>query len=105
MKGLLLFGLAFGAPPERPRDAWFGRDKVKHFLVSAFAQSVGYAGLQAAGVDRSAALAGATVLTATVAIGKEVVDRRGGGAFSRRDLAWDAAGAAAATVLLRRTER
>lgn len=105
MKGLLVFGLAFGAPAERPRDPWFGRDKVKHFLVSAFAQSVGYAGLQAAGADRTTALAGATLMTATVAIGKEVADRRGGGAFSGRDLAWDAAGAAAATVLLLHTER
>lgn len=105
MKGLLLLGLAFGAPADRPRDPWFGRDKVKHFLVSAFAQSVGFAGLQAAGADRSSALAGATLLTATVAIGKEVADRRGGGAFSGRDLVWDAAGAAAATAMLRRTAR
>lgn len=105
MKGLLLLGLAFGGPADRPRDPWFGRDKVKHFLVSAFAQSVGYAGLQAAGADRPAALAGATLLTATVGIGKEVADRRAGGVFSRRDLAWDAAGAAAATLFLVRTER
>ena len=101
MKRALLFSLVL-APPG---DEWFARDKLKHFLVSAFTQSVAYASLQAAGADRTTALAGATAATLGVGIGKEWLDRRGGGAFSGRDLVWDAAGAGAATVLLLRTER
>ena len=89
----------------QPGDGWFSRDKLKHFLVSAFAQSVTYATLQAAGAERGAALTGATAVTATLGVGKELSDRRRGGPFSGRDLAWDAAGAGAATLLLLRTER
>ena len=89
----------------QPGDGWFSRDKLKHFLVSAFAQSATYATLQAAGADRSTALVGATAVTLTIGIGKETVDRRRGGRFSGRDLVWDAAGAGAATLLLLHTER
>ena len=116
MKGALLFVLFFGGPPQRPptpapqpapptADRWLGRDKVKHFLTSAFVQSVGYAALQAAGAERGAALAGASVATLGAGVAKEVADRRAGGPFSVRDLAWDAAGAGAATLLLVRTQR
>ena len=103
MKGALLFTLAFGGGA--PGDRWFGADKVKHFLTSAFVQGATYATLQAAGAERGAALAGATVVTLSVGIGKEWRDRRQGGAFSGRDLAWDAAGAGAATLVLVRTRR
>ena len=103
MRGALLFSLAFGA--QGSGDRWFGADKVKHFLTSAFVQGATYATLQAAGADRGAALAGATVVTLSVGVGKEWMDRRSGGAFSGRDLAWDAAGAGAATLVLVRTER
>jgi putative lipoprotein len=107
VRGLLLLSLAFGGPArqEPPRDRWLGRDKVKHFLVSAFAQSATYATLQAAGADREGALLGATAATAALGVAKEVGDRRRGGPFSVRDLTWDAAGAGAATLLLVRTER
>ena len=44
MKRTLLVAIVFA----QPGDAWFSRDKLKHFLVSAFAQSVSYATLQAA---------------------------------------------------------
>ena len=88
-----------------PTDGWFGRDKLKHFLVSAFAQSASYATLQAAGADRRTALAGATAFTLSLGVGKEVLDRRRGGPFSGRDLTWDAAGAGAATLLLLHTQR
>jgi putative lipoprotein len=103
MRGALLFSLAFGAQGDG--DRWFGPDKVKHFLTSAFVQGAAYATLQAAGADRGAALAGATAVTLTVGVGKEWLDRRQGGAVSRRDLAWDVAGAGAATLVLVRTER
>ena len=100
MKGALLFSLVL-APPG---DAWFGRDKVKHFLVSAFTQSVAYSALQAAGSDRTPALVGATAVTLTVGVGKELVDRRSGGWASGRDIAWNLAGAGAASVVLVNTE-
>lgn len=87
-----------GATP--PRDAWFGADKLKHFLVAAFTQSVSYGVLQAARVRHDHAIVGASAATAAVSLGKELYDRRTDGLFSVRDLVWDAAGAAAATVLL-----
>jgi len=116
VKGALLFVVFFGGAPERPptpaprqlaarADRWLGRDKVKHFLTSAFVQSVAYASLQAAGAQRRPAPAGASVATMGAGVAKEVVDRRRGGPFSVRDLTWDAAGAGAATLLLVRTQR
>ena len=103
MRGALLFSLAFGAQGDG--DRWFGADKVKHFLTSAFVQSATYATLQAAGVERGPALAGASVVTLSAGVGKEWLDRRRGGPFSGRDLAWDVAGAGAASLLLVRTQR
>lgn len=104
MRGALVFTLCFGGQGDAPpADHWFGRDKLKHFLVSAFVQSASFATLQAAGADRDAALAGASVTTAAVGVGKELFDRRRGGPFSVRDLTWDAAGAGAATLVLVRT--
>jgi uncharacterized protein YfiM (DUF2279 family) len=50
-------------------------------------------------------LAAASVVTAGVSIGKEVADKRGAGTPSGKDLVWDAAGMAAASSLLVRTER
>ena len=105
MRGALLFSLAFGGGGAAEGDRWFGTDKVKHFLTSAFVQGAAYATLQAAGADPDAALAGASVVTLSAGLGKEWVDRRRGGPFSGRDLAWDAAGAGAATLLLVRTAR
>ena len=87
-----------------PRDRWLGVDKAKHFLLAGFVQSVGFAAATRAGAGRASALAAAGAVTAAVSIGKEVRDRRVGGPFSTRDLVWDAAGAAASTALLVRTD-
>jgi putative lipoprotein len=87
------------------RDPWFGPDKVKHFFVAAALQSLGYGALRAADVEHRNALAGASALTAAFGIVKELSDRRQGRRVSGRDLLWDAAGAAAISVLLARTER
>lgn len=105
MRGLaLLFSL--GLPGHRPPDdPWLAQDKVKHFFTSAFIQSMAYGSLRAAGVTHGVALAGATVASATAGIGKEVWDAQGHGDPSARDLAWDAAGAGAATLLLVRVTR
>jgi putative lipoprotein len=104
MRGLLLVFTLCRAPEHSP-DAWFGPDKLQHFFTSAFVQSVGYGVLRRAGAENSPAIAGASVVTAIVGVGKEVRDRRAKGEFSVRDLAWDAAGAGSASVLLVRTVR
>ena len=93
------------APLRAQSDPWFGADKVKHFFMAAFVQSVAYSTIRATGAEHRVALAGASVVTAGVSVGKEIWDGRGHGTRSGRDLLWDAAGAVAATELLRRTVR
>ena len=95
------FALSLTAPP----DNWFGSDKLKHFFIAAFTQTVAYSALQAARVHHDQALLGAWAVTATVSVAKEVRDRRSYGLFSYRDLVWDAAGAGVATLLIAKTVR
>ena len=102
MRGLLLV-FTLGRAPEHSRDAWFGPDKLQHFFTSAFVQSLGYGVLRRAGAEQGPAITGASIATAIVGVGKEVRDRRTKGEFSVRDLAWDAAGAGSASLLLVRT--
>ena len=102
----LLLVLQLHGPGDHPGgDSWFGADKVKHFFMGAFIQSVGYSAARAAGASHQGSLAAATGVTAAVSIGKEVWDAHSGGTPSLRDLTWDAAGAAAATLLLQRSVR
>ena len=106
-----LISVAF-APPQleaqakhsRPRDSWFGADKVKHFLMSAFIESLTFSGLQAAGAHRNASFAGAIGVTAVFGIGKEIHDKQRGEPFSLHDIAWDAAGGGSAFLMLRHTQ-
>jgi putative lipoprotein len=98
----LALALSLTTPPP---DKWFGSDKLKHFFMAAFTQSVAYSALQAARVRHDQAVAGAWAVTATVSIAKEIHDRRSYGLFSVRDLVWDAAGAGAATLLIARSVR
>ena len=102
MRGLLLV-FTLSRTPEHSGDRWFGPDKLQHFFTSAFVQSAGYGLLRRAGAENGAAMAGASVVTAIAGVGKEVHDRRTKGEFSVRDLAWDAAGAGSASLLLVRT--
>ena len=88
-----------------PRDSWFGADKLKHFFVAAFTQSVTYNALRLSGAGHGISLAGASAATATVSLGKEFHDRRRSNLFSVRDLVWDAAGAGTATFVLERSRR
>ncbi len=105
MRGLLLVFSLHGPPEARLPDRWFGQDKLQHFLMSAFVQSVGYGSLRGMGASHGAALTGASLTTAAIGVGKEVRDGRTKGEFSRRDLVWDAAGAGAMAALLSRTAR
>lgn len=102
MRGLWL---VFSLNPTAPPDRWLGDDKLKHFFTSAFVQSMSYGALRTSGLEHGTALAGASAATAAVGVGKELRDLRVRGEFSVRDLAWDAAGAGAVTVLLVRTHR
>jgi putative lipoprotein len=97
MKALVLI-LALHAPPDR----WFAPDKLKHFFMAAFVQSVSFSALRTLHVDHDAALVGASAVTLSLGVGKELYDHRVKGEFSVRDLTWDAAGAGAASLLLSR---
>ena len=98
-------GAGAQAAHSRERDSWFGADKIKHFFMSAFIESLTFSGLQAVGVHRNAAFAGAIGAVAAAGIAKEMHDKRTRGLFSVRDLSWDAAGAGAALLMLRSTQR
>lgn len=104
MSGLLplLVAAAIAAGPPEP---WFGADKAKHFFIAAFVQSLAYGALRATKADHRSSLYGASVASAAFGVGKELYDQRVGGTFSISDLAWDAAGAGGATLLLGRTRR
>jgi uncharacterized protein YfiM (DUF2279 family) len=105
MRGLFLVFTLHARSPQHSSDPWFGPDKLQHFFTSAFVQSVGYGTLRAVGADHGSALAGATAGTVLAGVGKELRDRATHRDVSARDLVWDAAGAASATVLLVRTVR
>jgi uncharacterized protein YfiM (DUF2279 family) len=100
----LAANLVFAQMKPAHTDAWFGADKLKHFFMSAFIESVSYSALQAARANHKAALGGAIGITMAVGVGRELHDRRiPGNLFSVRDLTWDALGATAAAVLLSHT--
>ena len=88
------------------RDSWFGIDKIKHFFISAFIESVSYSVLQAAHVKRRPALTGAIGVTAAIGVARELHDRRTpGNRFSYKDLTWDALGIGAGAAMLTHTTK
>jgi uncharacterized protein YfiM (DUF2279 family) len=93
------------AAPKPQRDTWLGSDKVKHFFLAGFIESMTFGVLQAAGANRHAAFNGAIGAAAIASIGKEVHDKKTKGLFSLGDLTWDALGAGAAGLVLRKTQR
>ena len=103
LKLLMAFGLQASAAGAHGSDPWLGADKLKHFLASAFVQSVSYSALRATGVRNGPALVGATAVTLSVGAGKELWDRAGHGDPSVRDFTWDVLGAGAASVMLNRS--
>jgi uncharacterized protein YfiM (DUF2279 family) len=86
-------------------DRLIGPDKLKHFFIAGFVESMTFAGLQAANANRGTARTAAIGLTAAVSIGREVHDRKTKGLFSVRDLAWDAIGATAALLVINKTQK
>jgi putative lipoprotein len=97
MRWALAFVLSM---PSRQKDAWFGADKAKHFVVAAAIQSASYALWRDRGTRPEPALWRASAVTAAASLGKEAFDRSRGRLFSVRDLAWDAGGAGVASVII-----
>lgn len=87
----------------RAGDRWFGPDKVKHFFMTAFVQSVTYGLARATRQTHQSSMWWASGSSLVFGLGKEARDLRVRGGFSARDLVWDAAGAGAASLALRRT--
>ena len=86
------------------RDSWFGIDKIKHFFMSAFIESVSYSVLQAANVKRRPALGAAIGVTAAIGVARVIHDKRTPGKwFSYQDLTWDALGIAAGAAMVTHT--
>jgi uncharacterized protein YfiM (DUF2279 family) len=103
MRGLaLVLTLQLGARGKGP-DPWFSPDKAKHFFMSMFLESVSFSVLRAANTSRRASLAGSTILSASVGIGREIYDYYHPGTPSLKDLTWDAAGIATAAIALHQT--
>lgn len=111
---LLVLALAAGCPgapgsdpmPDPtpiPADDWVAEDKLRHFTLSFAATQMSYGGLRVA-VDHGGALTGAAVTGLALGLAKEVHDVRVGRPFSLKDLAWDAAGVALATLLVRQID-
>jgi putative lipoprotein len=102
----LAVNLLYGQVAVAHQDAWFGIDKLKHFLMSAFIESVSYSALQAVRVSHRSAMGGAIGITLAVGIGRELHDMRvPGNLFSVRDLTFDAIGTGAGAVLTAHTIR
>ena len=96
--------LAIAQSRPKPADPIFGVDKVKHFFIAGFVETMAFSGLQAAGVNRSSARGAAIGATTVVSLGREIHDRRTKGLFSVKDLVWDALGAGAALLVINKTK-
>jgi uncharacterized protein YfiM (DUF2279 family) len=105
MSAVLLLITALALPPAPSPDPWFGTDKIKHFALAGFANSMSYATLRALDVSHGRAQGASLTITISLSALKEFRDRRAGRSFSARDLAWSAAGAVASAALLSRTAR
>jgi uncharacterized protein YfiM (DUF2279 family) len=81
-------------------DAWLAEDKLRHLGASFAIASFASAGARGLGIGRDGARAVAAGAGLAAGLLKEISDRRRGGGFSLRDLAWDAAGVAAALFVL-----
>jgi uncharacterized protein YfiM (DUF2279 family) len=87
-------------------DPWFGADKVKHFLMAGFVESLTFAGLEAAGANRSSSRAAGLAAAVVVSVGREIHDRRPPKRqFSVKDLLWDGLGTTAALLVINKTRR
>jgi putative lipoprotein len=91
-----------GARAASVRDAWFGKDKAKHFLASAIiAGGVSWQQHRKAGRDAETSLRTGAGVTLSLGLAKEWSDRRNpGGLFSWKDLGADLLGTAFGVFVL-----
>lgn len=82
---------------KKPKDPWFGKDKLKHFAVSLTLAGAGYyVAYKKMGMRKEQARAASAGVTLSIGLGKEIYDRkRSPTGFSKRDLAADALGCGA----------
>lgn len=99
----MIAAMAFAAAIAAQDGPLPGSDKMKHFFMSAFVQSVTFSVVRSAGMNRPSAHLGAGISTMSLGLLKELDDRRKKRGFSVADLAWDAAGGLAAAALLNAT--
>ena len=99
---MLCLCLSFGTGPKPPADRFFAEDKVKHFAVSFVFTSLASSGARAAGLERGPSLAAGAAAGFGLGIAKELRDLRTPetATASLYDLAWDAMGVGASTVLV-----
>ena len=88
-------------------DNMFAPDKGHHFMASAFLAGFSYYALhQEAGLSQSASITAAAGLTLSIGLAKEVYDGLGKkGTPSLKDVVADAAGIAAAMLILNMSSR
>lgn len=81
-------------------DRWIAEDKLRHFTLSFAATQMTYGGARAV-MEPANAVPTAAGVALALGLAKEVADIRAGRPFSLKDLAWDAAGVALGTLLIR----
>jgi uncharacterized protein YfiM (DUF2279 family) len=103
---MLCLCLSLSTGPKQPEaDRFFAEDKLKHFAVSFVFTSLAASGARAAGLERGPSLAAGAATGFGLGVAKELRDLRSpeSGRASLYDLAWDAMGVGAATVLVAQT--
>jgi uncharacterized protein YfiM (DUF2279 family) len=85
-------------------DHWLSADKAQHFFLAAFIQSASFGVARATGAGKTPSLMGASAVSLSAVVAKEVRDRNGRGTPSVKDAVWGLAGAAAISPLLARTK-
>ena len=90
------------APAAAAQDAWLGTDKFQHFAMSYAITAFAFAGARSL-FDDDASLGLAIAAGSAAGLLKEFYDRSRGRPFSKRDLAWDAAGVALGFIMVRQT--
>lgn len=96
--------IAFSLQALGGADPWVSRDKIQHFFLGAFIQSAAFSIADATGAGKSASLAGASAVSLSAVLAKEIRDRNGRGTPSAKDAIWGLAGAAAISPVLARTK-
>jgi uncharacterized protein YfiM (DUF2279 family) len=84
----------------RPADAWFGQDKLKHAFMSTAVVGFASAGARTVGLNTSESFVIGVSAGALAGLWKEWHDRRIGRPFSYRDLVWDAIGITAGAIIV-----